>query len=169
MNRLPPLAGWSFLFGLQCGATSLGLAVEPPPETPRSTPVAEATLAKPKHREALRFILDQIPSELSAVPTPVSGAFSQEPTEEFFLKELSLTYAATAPTSTSLSAPSLDGVLKLEPVLVGVERISNPMLPSETRFDHFVRTGTIAEHVGQRVTTRFWMRGDKGVMISFSW
>jgi hypothetical protein len=45
------------------------------------------------------------------------------------------------------------------------EKVEMP--PPETIMQSFFRTGTFAEHVGKRVTTRFWMHPRKGLMLSF--
>ena len=45
------------------------------------------------------------------------------------------------------------------------EKISMP--PPVTNVQEFFRTGTIASHVGKKVTTRFWMHPWKGLMLSF--
>lgn len=45
------------------------------------------------------------------------------------------------------------------------EKVEMP--PPETVMQSFFRTGTFAEHVGKRVTTRFWMHPRKGLMLSF--
>lgn len=37
----------------------------------------------------------------------------------------------------------------------------------ETTMETFFRTGTIAEHVGKKVTTRFWSSGNAGLVLSF--
>jgi hypothetical protein len=41
------------------------------------------------------------------------------------------------------------------------------MPPPETVMASFFRTGTFAEHVGKKVTTRLWMHPRKGLMLSF--
>lgn len=38
----------------------------------------------------------------------------------------------------------------------------------ESSAQKFFRSGTIMENVGKKVTTRFWARGDRGLMLSFS-
>jgi hypothetical protein len=45
------------------------------------------------------------------------------------------------------------------------EKVKMP--PPETVVQSFFRTGTFAEHVGRKVTTRFWMHPFKGLMLSF--
>ena len=40
-------------------------------------------------------------------------------------------------------------------------------MTQETPAEAFYRTGTIAEHVGKKITTRFWFASDKGFMLSF--
>ena len=39
--------------------------------------------------------------------------------------------------------------------------------PPETVMQTFFKTGTFAEHVGKKVTVRFWMHPWKGLMLSF--
>ena len=39
--------------------------------------------------------------------------------------------------------------------------------PPVTGVQHFFETGTIASHVGKKVTTRFWLHPWKGLMLSF--
>jgi hypothetical protein len=45
------------------------------------------------------------------------------------------------------------------------EKVAMP--PPETVMESFFRTGTFAEHVGKKVTTRLWMHPRKGLMLSF--
>lgn len=45
------------------------------------------------------------------------------------------------------------------------EKVEMP--PPETVMASFFRTGTFAEHVGKKVTTRLWMHPRKGLMLSF--
>jgi len=72
-----------------------------------------------------------------------------------------------APEQPSGPKPDDEEIVVLAPMTV-TERIPpdlNP--PRETRAEKFFRTGTIAEHVGRKVTTRFWISGGQGVMLSF--
>ncbi|MEO6994281.1 MAG: hypothetical protein ABI273_11675 [Lacunisphaera sp.] len=77
---------------------------------------------------------------------------------------------------TDVSAPELvpspvapdPGTLILERFLVtkrAPEKVKMP--PPETIMQSFFRTGTFAEHVGKKVTTRLWMHPRKGLMLSF--
>ena len=63
---------------------------------------------------------------------------------------------------------SPDEVLVLDPIVVTEKK--TPVLPPalhETPVNAFIRTGTIAEHVGRKVTTRFWF--SDALRLSFSW
>jgi len=63
--------------------------------------------------------------------------------------------------------PVDEEIVVLAPMTV-TERIPPDLTPPrETRAEVFFRTGTIAEHVGKKVTTRFWFASDKGLMLSF--
>ncbi len=60
--------------------------------------------------------------------------------------------------------------LALEPMIVTGPK--PPQLPSplyETPMTKFLRTGTLWERIGHKIKTKLWMRGDKGVMLTFSW
>lgn len=60
-------------------------------------------------------------------------------------------------------------VIMLDPVVVEGPKVPDLSRPRENRVQEFFRTGTIKEQVGPRITRRLWVRGDKGVMLSFSW
>lgn len=60
-------------------------------------------------------------------------------------------------------------VVVLAPVVVTTHRPPDLSTPRENRVEEFFRTGTLAERIGRKVTTRLWMRGDQGVMLSLSW
>ena len=60
-------------------------------------------------------------------------------------------------------------VLEMKPLIVSGEKLIELDEKHDDAIQAFVRTGTLAQHVGRRVTTRLWIKGDKGVMISFSW
>ncbi len=62
-----------------------------------------------------------------------------------------------------------DAVQVMDPVVVTRKRPPEIKVPRETSVEEFFRTGTVAEHVGSKVTSRLWMKGDKGVMWSLSW
>lgn len=59
-------------------------------------------------------------------------------------------------------------VYKMERFIVREDKLPDLSTPPETRVERFVRTGTLSAHIGKKVTTRFWMKGDKGLMLSFS-
>lgn len=66
------------------------------------------------------------------------------------------------------SKEALEDVVKLDPVIVREDKMPEVSTGPENPVEHLIRTGTLAEHVGKRVTSRFWMKGDKGLMLSFS-
>jgi hypothetical protein len=61
-----------------------------------------------------------------------------------------------------------DEVLILSPMTVTKKAPPNLAPPRETPAEAFFRTGTIAEHVGKKVTTRFWFSSAQGLMLSFN-
>lgn len=105
-------------------------------------PTPDDTTARPDRRELTRLVREdagRLPAPTHASPAP-SG--SDTPTEM---------------------------VVALAPLVVE-ERI--PPLPEpvrETKVKEFFRTGVLAEKVGRKVTTRFWVKGDRGIMLSFRW
>lgn len=65
-----------------------------------------------------------------------------------------------------------DSVLTMKQLVISGERLIELNERSETPVQSFIRTGTLAEHVGKKFTSRLWVRGDRGigdVMISLSW
>jgi hypothetical protein len=63
----------------------------------------------------------------------------------------------------------VSGVLQMTPVLVGGTKLPVFKESLENRVQELLRTGTLAERVGRRFTSKIWMKGDKGVMLSISW
>ena len=63
--------------------------------------------------------------------------------------------------------PDEDEIVVLAPMTVTDKIPPDLNPPRETRAEKFFRTGTIAEHVGRKVTTRFWISGGQGLMLSF--
>lgn len=61
-----------------------------------------------------------------------------------------------------------EGVLMLAPLTVKGLREPRVTPFQETWVEHFFRTGTIVQHVGRKATTRLWMKGDRGLMLSFN-
>jgi hypothetical protein len=98
-----------------------------------------------------------VPRDLHAeiVARILAGAHSAHPTP--------VPPAAAAP-----PVPAAD-VLVLETLRVTRDRA--PTLPGpdpETTADRFFRTGTLAEHVGAKFTTRLWLYGGSP-RLTFSW
>jgi hypothetical protein len=61
------------------------------------------------------------------------------------------------------------GVLRMAAVMVEGGRLPVFEERLENRVQELLRTGTLAERVGRRSTSKLWMKGDKGVMFSISW
>jgi hypothetical protein len=59
-----------------------------------------------------------------------------------------------------------DDMVSLEPMVVVTQKSPDFTPPRETSAERFFRTGTMIQHVGRKVTTRFWMKGDRGIMLS---
>jgi hypothetical protein len=63
-----------------------------------------------------------------------------------------------------------EAVLLLEPfVATDKKPLLIPPPRRETTAVQFFRTGVVWEKVGPKVTTRFWIKGDQGMMLSFFW
>ena len=63
-----------------------------------------------------------------------------------------------------------EGVVLLEAFDVQGERdMPDFEAPPETTVAKFFRTGTISQHIGKKVTTRFWSSGDAGLVFSVRW
>jgi hypothetical protein len=61
------------------------------------------------------------------------------------------------------------GVLRMPAVMVEGSKLPVFEERLENRVQELLRTGTLAERVGRRITSKLWMKGDKGVMFSISW
>ena len=72
-----------------------------------------------------------------------------------------------SPEGATSPKPSDEETLVLAPLTVIEKAPPDLTAPRETRAETFYRTGTIAEHVGKKVTTRFWFSSAKGLMLSF--
>lgn len=108
------------------------------PAAPRSSAPAVSM-----HREAIRLIREDAVRELAAAEDKAKNG--------------------EAPTR-----PPAEKVLTLAPLVIEGKRAEDLSIPPETSFNKFVRTGTLAQHPGRKVDTRFWMRGDAGIMLTFS-
>ena len=60
-----------------------------------------------------------------------------------------------------------NGAFILPPFTITTKRPPKIPMTQETPVEAFYRTGTIAEHVGKKITTRFWFSSAKGFMLSF--
>ena len=71
------------------------------------------------------------------------------------------------PALPAATADSEEGVIQLVPLTVkGLpDRKIKPV--SETRVEKFVRTGVLWQSSGPNPRVRLWMKGDRGLMISF--
>ena len=102
-------------------------------------------------------VLDRIDARL----TEELDAFDPVLTREFSLSD----QTPSGTTDTSMSPE----VTAMEPFVVTIDKLPQFQNPPEDPVQKFFRTGTLAQQVGRRVTTKLWMKGDKGVMMSFSW
>ncbi|HEY0946218.1 MAG TPA: hypothetical protein VGD81_13155 [Opitutaceae bacterium] len=105
-------------------------------------PDARVTPATPLRREALRLIRE----DAAAAPAPVAAGEAETPPLE-----------------------TAGEVVELAPFMVQEQKPPDFSTPRETPTQKFFRTGTVAERVGEKVTTQLWIRGDRGVMLSFRW
>lgn len=60
-----------------------------------------------------------------------------------------------------------DDVVMLERLVVQDEKIRMLIAPRESPLAKILRTGTIKQHVGKKITTRLWTSGDAGIVLSF--
>jgi|GEM_PF-7044662 len=164
MTRLA-LFGRVLTVGLSLGATGPllrgQLAAEV--ESVRGDSSAKST----PQRKAIRLILDS-PNALSFRSPYGDNGSQKEEENSLTLEELHLHYNADRVTPMA-SLKETHGIVELEPFVVGVEKIPNPSPLRETPLDAFIRTGTLAEHTGKKVTTQLWIKGDEGIMLRFSW
>jgi hypothetical protein len=73
-------------------------------------------------------------------------------------------------TAERVGEPLEGGVVLLEAFDVQGEReLPNFTAPPETKPAKFFRTGNFAQHVGKKVTTRFWASGNAGLVWSLRW
>ena len=79
-----------------------------------------------------------------------------------------LQFTERLPVMASTALPA-DNVVQMETVVVTTAKLPHLSTPRETPVEEFFRTGTIAEKIGRKVTTRLWMKGDEGVMLRLSW
>lgn len=105
-------------------------------------PMATAVPTTPLRREALRLIREDV----ATAATPAEAA-----------------QPAASATETA------GEVVTLAPFVVQEQKTPDFSTPRETPTQTFFRTGTVARHVGEKVTTQLWIRGDRGVMLSFRW
>lgn len=110
------------------------------PAAPRSSAPAVSM-----HREAIRLIREDAVRELAAAEDKAKNG--------------------EAPAQ---ARPPAEKVLTLAPLVIEGKRAEDLSIPPETSFNKFVRTGKLAQHTGRKVDTRFWMRGDAGIMLTFS-
>ena len=66
------------------------------------------------------------------------------------------------------SALNDDEITELPNYTVEETKLPELTFRRENVVQAFFRTGTIAQHVGKKITTRFWAKGDEGLMLSFS-
>jgi hypothetical protein len=64
---------------------------------------------------------------------------------------------------------SAPGVVVMAPVVVQEGRPPELFIRRENQIEKFFRTGTFYQNVGKKVTTQVWAKGDRGIMLSFSW
>ena len=128
---------------LVVGLWALGPQGSAQTSTEVTIPRAEAVLAIPPtatiHREITRLVRQR------------AGMFVVPPAPDLKTESLEIR----------------DDLLVLDPVIVREKRTSSLSRPPETAAEEFYRTGTILEHVGRKVTTRFWFSSGKGIMLSF--
>ena len=75
--------------------------------------------------------------------------------------------ASKKPEPETVSEKSDDNVLVLAPFLVSGRRVPNLSPPVETRLDKFIRTGSLAEHVGRNITTSVEVSRERGLTLNF--
>ncbi len=80
-------------------------------------------------------------------------------------QKFKLKNGTVAPVTTTESAPDLLILDRLVVKQRPPETLPPPII--ETQIQEFFRTGTIAEHVGSQITTRFWMHPTLGLRLSF--
>jgi hypothetical protein len=108
------------------------------PATPRGSGPAASM-----HREAIRLIREDSVREIAGADKEAKDGMTP-------------------------ARPPAEKVLTLAPLVIEGRRAEDLSIPPETSFNKFVRTGTVAQHLGRKVDTRFWMRGDSGIMLTFS-
>lgn len=89
--------------------------------------------------------------------------------EEAEAKERARAAAGNANPAPAAELAVAAGVEVMDPIVVTEKRPPPIRVSRETKAEEFFRTGTMAERVGSKVTSRLWMKGDKGVMWSVSW
>ena len=112
----------------------------------------------------------------SASPTESKSPLSNQTRERLRQLALAKTTALAAPKASILkvgnqgeedgSAPS---VVVMAPVVVQEDRPPELFIRRENDLETFFRTGTFYQNVGKKVTTKIWAKGDRGIMLSFSW
>jgi hypothetical protein len=111
------------------------------------------------------------------LPGPAQSAEPRPPLEtplrhkaiDLIRQDVATNSKESQPSPPRLSQSSSEDVTTLSPVIVEGRKVPDISTPRERPVEEFFRTGTIAERIGPKVTTQLWMRGDRGVMLSFRW
>ncbi len=134
------------------------------------SPVTESAPVSTSRRAALRLIHQETDGgAIDSEATPLD--LRARPPEDAVprLEGFEVSYAAGENTTNEPLEQTSDGRLKMKPFVTGVAKLPDLTPPRENKAEEFIRTGTISQHVGKKVTTRLWMKGDEGIMLRFSW
>lgn len=166
MNRLSSRA----CVVLGCILSVVSLTRAAPPSSAKSTTQSDS--ASPAdlyaNREAIRSLLATPDSFPADQKNPDTAAAPDPDDPGIFTTRGRVERTSGNSVGPAQREPLSDGVLALNPFIVTAPAMPSEQ-PRETQVEKFIRTGTIWQHVGKKVTTRFWMKGDEGLMLRFSW
>ncbi|HEX2100577.1 MAG TPA: hypothetical protein VHF69_07945 [Candidatus Synoicihabitans sp.] len=108
---------------------------------------------------------------VASAATPGGRGGVRDELKRLVLEDVASAPGQLPPSPASIAAPEINAtdVVQLDAVVVTERKPPSPDRSRETHVEEFFRTGTIREHVGRTVTSRLWVKGDRGVMLSFSW
>ena len=124
---------------------------------------------------ALGPVLDAPPQVVPADPVPKESVVQKTTRliryDAYFANAIEPPVAPNlAPAADHPVVDNPDQAVVFDTLVVREKRI--PVLPPvvhETTVAEVLRTGTLWERIGHRFSTRFWARGDKGLMLTLSW
>jgi len=116
-------------------------------------------------------MIDATPARVAVVPPnhKSASALMRQKLNQLLRADAGVLVFAEAGASEVGPAEVREDLVVLDPVVV-MQAPPPPVIatPRETKMEKFFRTGTFAQRNSRKVVTRFWMKGDRGLMLSFN-